>query len=101
MKNVVVDGVEYAPVSAGSEEKMILVVDNRGLTFVGDVDLSGDSDDVLIRNARCIIRWGTSEHLAELVSGPLEGTRLGATADVTVSRRNIVLRYKCGEGWGK
>lgn len=101
MENVVINGIEYTPVTPGGEEKMILIVDNRGLTFVGDVDLSGDSDDVLIRNARCIIWWGTKLHLAELIDGPLEETRLGAAADVIVSRRNIICRYTCGDGWNK
>ena len=99
IKNVVINGVEYQPVSAGGEEKMIVICDNRGLTFVGDVDLSGDSDMITIRNAQCIIRWGTTEHLAELVHGPKDETSLGTKEDVIVFRRNLVAAYRCGSGW--
>ena len=97
-RTIVVDGVEYAPVNCDGERMRILIVDNRGLTFVGLVDLASPGEWVTIRNARCIVRWGTSRHLAELVNGPLPNTLLGSRHDATVRRNNIVLVYDVEQG---
>lgn len=77
----------------------IIIVDNRGLTFVGRVDWETTIHGlVCIRDARCVIRWGTSQHLAELAeSGPTENTVLGAARDVFVA--NIVALYECSGEW--
>ena len=101
MKDIIeVNGEKYQKVSTAGEKLRIVIVENRGLTFVGRVDISGDSDQLLIRDARCVIRWGTENHLAELAEcGPREHTRLGARRDVTVFRRNIVAAYECSEAW--
>lgn len=100
MDKVIVDGVEFRPADKGGEAMRIVIVDNRGLTFVGKCSLDGDGEWIKIRNARCIIYWGTTHHLAELVGGPTSKTRLGKSQSVTVRRANIVAVYDCiSGGW--
>ncbi len=96
---LVIDGVEYRKVSTSGEQLSIVICDNRGLTFVGFCDLSGDAEFVVIHKARCIIRWGTTSHIAELCGGPTSSTTLGAIADVSVPRRNIVAVYEAKGDW--
>lgn len=101
---IVVNGREYRAVTTSEERLRIIIADNRGLTFIGHCSLPSEDDGewVLIRGARCIIKWGTQEHLAELCEGPLEETVLGAKRDVRVRRANIVAIYECDqEGWRK
>jgi len=97
--NVEIDGVQYAPVNVEGESLRIVIVDNRGLTFVGRCEDPAECDGsgmITIRNARCIIQWGTKEHLAELAaSGPKTETRLGLARDVKVAVDGIVLVYEC------
>jgi hypothetical protein len=77
MKEVVVDGIVYVPKEEVNKKKVmsIVTVDGSGLTYVGLYDKEEPS---ILRNARCVIRWGTSGHLAQLAgTGPLESTKLG------------------------
>jgi len=74
-------------------ELSIVCVDNRGLTFVGHVDIDPTSDWVEITDARCIIYWGTSKHIAQLCDGPSSSTKLGETRTVIVRKSNIVFMY--------
>jgi hypothetical protein len=99
-KKIVVDGVEYEPVKTDAEKLMIVCVDNRGLTFIGRVNLESQEEFLTIRKARCIIYWGTSQHISELVSGPTSKTRLGKSEDVIVQKNNIIFAYEADpEGW--
>lgn len=98
-QTVQINGVDYAPVDRSGERRMIVIADNRGLTLVGDVDLSGDSERIVIRDAKCVIRWGTTKHIAELADGPTDKTLLGVARDIEVFRRHIVAAYECGDGW--
>ena len=76
----------------------ICIVDNRGLTFVGQTDLTRDSDGLIsIYGARCIIQWGTTGHLAEAAKGPTKSTKLGDARTVRVN--DVVVVYECGDGW--
>lgn len=102
-----IDDVEYVrkdsvinePVDETTEPLRIIMNDDRGLCLVGNVDLSGDNWLVKIKNARCIIRWGTSEHLAELADkGPMENTRLGYKYTHTMPRDRISLIIDCKKG---
>lgn len=100
MKRITVGGVQYEPVIRDGEKLMIVSVDNRGLTFIGRVKIDPNADFITIRDARCIIVWGTSKHIAELIDGPTDKTKLGATADVLVSTRNIIFAYEVNkEAW--
>ena len=105
-KEIVVDGIKYVPEQRDADEEFrIVVVDNRGLTFVGYVNIHQPAETMAtIRDARCIIRWGTKHHLAELVNGPLPNTMLGACANVQFPLRNLIVSYVCDDtdkGWRK
>jgi len=95
---IMVDGVAYRRESSDGERMRIVIVDNRGLTFVGRCDLSGNSEQVVIRDAQCIIYWGTKHHLAELVAGPTSDTKLGAREDFNAMRSQIIGYYDVNEG---
>jgi hypothetical protein len=98
MDCITVNGVEYRPVEKRGTLS-IVIVDNRGLTFVGEVEFETQMNGMtLIRNARCVIRWGTSQHLAQLAeSGPMNDTVLGASRDVYVA--DVIALYECSEKW--
>lgn len=94
---IVIDGIKYVKEKPQDEKLRLLIVDNRGLTFVGYCDLSGDNEIITIRDARCVISWGTSEHIAQLVDGPVNDkknkTQLGRKHDVDVFRKNLIISY--------
>lgn len=106
-KTLMIDNVKYVradslktiePVDESTEPLRIIMNDDRGLCLVGNVDLSGDDWLVKIKNARCIIRWGTSGHLAELAEkGPLSNTLFGHTKTQTIPRAKIGLIIDCNE----
>jgi hypothetical protein len=81
----------------------ILMNNDRGLCIVGHADMSGDGPDDMIPvpDARCIIRWGTTRHLAELAKkGPMSNTKLGDRWPQEMSRRSICYRAVCDpEAW--
>jgi len=57
-----------------------------------------DDDYIItIKNARCIIIWGTKEHLAELVDGPTNRTKLGRTHDFSVMATQVIGFYVVNE----
>ena len=90
MKEIVVDGVRYAPVEQSGPIKIVVI--ERGFVYVGRVS-NGDGCDgqcVTIHGARSLIRWGSSQHLGELVNGPLENTKLGAACTVRVRESQII-----------
>lgn len=104
-ETMMIDDVKYvredsiktkAPVDETTEPLRILMNNDRGLCLVGNVDLSGDSQFVEVKNARCIIRWGTAGHLAELADkGPMSNTKLGYTYPHKMSRASIALVLEC------
>ena len=98
-REVTIDGTVYAP-KPEPTDLQIVMVDNHGLTFVGNCIAITDTAMHVIRDARCVIRWGTTQHLSELAAhGPTENTRLSTVPrDVRVSE--VVLVYDCDrEAW--
>lgn len=81
-KTVEIDGVEYAPVEVFGDIKIVVM--DKGFVYIGHVLIDGD--DFEITNARCIIRWGTTEHLGQLVNGPLENTKLGDPCTLRIKK---------------
>ncbi len=99
---VTIDGVEYHKRDTGGERLRIMIVDNRGLTFVGMCEdpATAEGDWLTIRDARCVVRWGTTGHIAQLAtSGPNSNTKLGMAHDVKVCVSSIVLCYDCDGEW--
>ncbi len=92
------EGSMNVAVDEKSEPLRIIMNDDRGLCLVGNVDLSGDNWLVEIKNARCIIRWGTTGHIAELAKkGPLEGTLFGEALTQKMPRSRIALVIDCNK----
>lgn len=78
-------------------EFRLVIADSSGLAFVGWCELEGESPWMVIAAARCIVRWGTEEHAAQLIYGATKETVLGAQADATVRRDHVILSYLCDE----
>ena len=90
MKEITVDGVRYAPVDDSGEIKIVVL--ERGFVYVGRCSevMDDGGDKITIRDARSIIRWGTTEHLGELVDGPKENTKLGASCTVMARVQQVI-----------
>ena len=99
-KEVIIDGQVYVP-KPEPTDLQIVIVDNRGLTFVGHYAAARtDTGLHIIRDARCVIRWGTDQHLSQLAAeGPKLDTVISTVPrDVRVSE--VVLVYDCDrEAW--
>jgi len=99
MNKITIDGVRYVPEDRPDEERLRLcIVDNRGLTFVGRCVIPEETNcqRIEISQARCVIRWGTTQHLAELAScGPRPNTKLGYPLTVNVAE--VIAYYDCDE----
>lgn len=71
-----------------------IIVAQRGWVFVGDVDKSGD--DVIVSNAQCIRRWGTTRGLGELAkNGPQKATVLDDMGTVRLHALAVVATIDC------
>ena len=91
MKELVIDGVRYRTVEDFGPIKIVVI--ERGFIYVGRVETdvaAASEDDVRIGDARSLIRWGSTQHLGELVNGPLANTKLGARCIVRVRRQQII-----------
>ncbi len=100
MQSFIIDGIKYtSETTAGSKLRIVCNMD-RGLTFVGKFDLDEEGDFYTIADARCVIRFGTSKHIAELADkGPQANTKLGHAYPVRIPKRTVAFIYDCGEGW--
>jgi len=87
MKEVTINGRRFVAVEELGEIKLVVL--ERGFVYVGRVSEAGGI--TTIRGARSIIRWGTTQHLGEIVNGPLENTKLGASCTVTARTTPQVL----------
>ena len=77
-----------------------IVIGQRGWVWVGRYAEGGDQ--VVLTDARCIRRWGTSKGLGELVGGPTAKTVLDPAGTVTVHRLGVVASYEADpEAWDK
>jgi hypothetical protein len=83
---LVINGVTYIPMGECGPIKIVVI--ERGFVYVGRVQQN--DGEVVIRGARSLIRWGSSNHLGELVNGPLENTKLGDPCVVRVREAQII-----------
>lgn len=99
MKEIVVDGIKYIPMQDFGPIKIVVL--ERGFVYVGRVE-SDIADDITIRGARSLIRWGTTEHLGQLVNGPLPNTKLGSSCTVQVRRGQVIHMIEVNnDAWNK
>jgi hypothetical protein len=112
LKTIEINGEEYVRKTDVQEHRIdldrealrIIVNNDRGLCIVGNVCLDGDDEFVTIKNGRCIIKWGTTAHLAELAAnGPMGNTTFGYKHDHIINRSaiNIVLNCDVSKWEGK
>ena len=74
-----------------------IIIAQRGWVFVGDVQTAGDN--VVIENAQCIRRWGTTKGLGELAAnGPTKSTVLDSMGTVRLHALAVVAAIDCEEG---
>lgn len=71
-----------------ADTRFRIVVIDRGWVICGDVEDS--EDDIVISNAMCIERWGTTKGLGELMDGPTKNTKSYAMGVVEVPRRAVI-----------
>lgn len=75
-----------------------IVVLQRGWVLVGHY--AEDGDRVLLSDAHVIERWGTTEGLGQLVTGPTASTRLRHAGAVEAHRLGVVLTIAVeGDKW--
>jgi hypothetical protein len=93
---ITVNGVEYLRADARLPSPTQIVVAQRGWVYVGLVSVEGD--DLVIRDAKNIRKWGTSRGLGELRSGPLPATVADYYGTVRMPLLSVVSRIDA-EGW--
>lgn len=99
MKELMIDGECWVRARDGGPIKIVVL--ERGFVYVGRVDEEGDPI-VTIHGARCIIKWGTTRHLGQLVAGPLTDTKLGDACTVQCRSSQIVHMIEVDQnGWAK
>lgn len=73
-----------------SDGEIRIVVMDRGHIWVGRVSLLPDLAFHWLLSGRCIRRWGTTNGLAQLQSGPTENTVMDDHAEIEVPFRAVL-----------
>lgn len=76
---------------ADGERPMAIAVLDRGWVYLGEVDTAAKTDWLILRNAQCIRRWGTTRGLGQLaIGGPTPNTVLDPTGTVRVPAKALI-----------
>ena len=71
-----------------------IIIAPEGWVFIGEVTKEGT--DLVVTNASCIRRWGTTAGLGEIaVKGVTPDTVLDFVGDIRIPREARPLRIKC------
>lgn len=90
---MVIDGIEYRPVS-DSQSPVKIVVCDRGFVLVGRVEIKDHY--ITITDCSCIRNWGTSRGLGEIASGgPTSSTKLDSQPTTRVHELQVVQMIDC------
>lgn len=74
-----------------------IVVLNRGWVVVGKYERDGD--EVIIRSASVIRRWGTTKGIGEIAAGgPTKDTKLDPAGEVRARAQGVVLTLAADPG---
>lgn len=97
MDSVTIDGVVFE--RQKPQTQIRIVVMDRGFIVVGRVDEVGDY--IVITDAKCVRRWGTTGGLGQLATGgPLNGTVLDRQPTTRVHKLQVVQIIDCeDEKW--
>ncbi len=97
MENVVINGVEYAPVKKATGSRAVVVVD-RGWIFAGDVTRANGR--IKLANALHVFKW-ESQGLSGMVADPKKAKAdLRKVADVDIPEGAEVFCVPVADGWG-
>lgn len=100
MKTISIDGIEYAPVQAEGDIKIVIL--QRGWVMVGKFERKGS--DCKLHNSSVIRSWGTTKGLGELAKdGPTSTTKLDPNNGVVeFDYLTIVATISCDQkSWKK
>ena len=97
MENVVINGVEYAPVKKSTGTRAVVVVD-RGWIFAGDV--KRENGRIRLSNALHVFKW-ESQGFSGMVEDPKKAKAdLRKIADVDIPEGAEVFCVPVADGWG-
>lgn len=96
-KNVIIDGVEYAPINKNSGNRAVVVVD-RGWIFAGDV--TRDNGRIRLARALHVFKWEFGG-FATLIDNPKKAKAdLRPVADVDIPDGAEIFCVPVAENWG-
>lgn len=95
MKNIIVDGVESAPVSKGDDIRIVIL--QRSWAMVGRFERY--ASDCKLHDASVIRRWGTTNGLGQIAKdGPTDETILDkCNGEVCFDYLTVVATIQCDE----
>ena len=94
MKNITIDGVEYAPVQANGNRAVVVV--DRGWIFAGDV--TEENGRIKLTRAVWVFRW-ESVGFAAVIENP-ESADIRPISDVDIPAQSEIYRIPVNENWG-
>ncbi len=82
------------------EETLSIAVLDRGFVYVGRCRTTDDA--LIITDAQCIRRWGTSDGLGQLAKGgPTDSTKLDPAGEVRAPLSSVIHVIRCApRAWG-
>jgi hypothetical protein len=96
-KNVIIDGVEYAPINKNSGNRAVVVVD-RGWIFAGDV--TRENGRIRLARALHVFKW-ESVGFAGMIDSPKKAKAdLRPVADVDIPEGAEIFCVPVPEDWG-
>lgn len=97
MDNVIINGVEYAPVKKITGKRAVVVVD-RGWIFAGDV--TRENGRIKLANALHVFKWETLG-FSGMISDPKKAKAdLRKISDVDIPEGAEVFCVPVSDGWG-
>jgi hypothetical protein len=96
-RNVIIDGVEYAPINKNSSNRAVVVVD-RGWIFAGDV--TRENGRIRLARALHVFKW-ESVGFAGMIDSPKKAKAdLRPVADVDIPEGAEIFCVPVTEDWG-
>lgn len=97
MENLIINGVEYAPITKGKGTRAVVVVD-RGWIFAGDV--TRENGRIKLSNALHVFKW-ESVGFAGMIADTKEARAdLRKIVDVDIPEGAEVFCVPVPDGWG-
>ena len=97
MANVIIDGVEYAPVNKSNGTRAVVVVD-RGWIFAGDVTRANGR--IRLSKALHVFKWESGGFAAMIESPKKAKADLRPVADVDLPDGAEIFCVPVADGWG-